>query len=521
MNRRWVAAANSTQQMRGPDHSAIWGTPDSPCAMGHTRLSLVDLASTGDQPMSAMGYTISYNGEIYNHQELRARCPAYHFTGTSDTESLLAHIVVHGLADTLPRLNGMFAFALWDERAQELHMVTDRFGIKPLYVYNHSGIVACASSSAALLHLQQQWDVDRLGVAQFFALGGSTRGVWQGITRIGGGLLISYDHKTKHQHAYRWYTPTFNPNAADELPGLIADAIRLTATADVPVGLFYSGGVDTSVVAMHMRGAMAFHLDGAEREYAITGAAHFGLNLRLVAPAPGDVLPALKDIAAQSGEPTMAGHIPWLVAREAATAVKACISGNGADELFFGYDRTPTSMHPEALRKQHSHLYRDAKAYGSTDTPCAVPDLDSEWPDDAWPRWKELHTYVQHDLNPTLDAASMCHGLELRVPFLDHRVVEAALSLPHSYHGNKRVLKDMLRTAGLPATFIDRPKLGFSYTTSNLAMNQYATKAWEWACTYMGWHANGPRSARDRNYLNLCAAGFRAWHSVHQHRIAA
>lgn len=531
-NHNWVLAANRVQKQRGPDDVGFSIAPCDPCVMGHTRLSLVDTSATGHQPMSAGDLTITFNGEVYNHQELRARCPAYHFQGTSDTESVLGHITVYGLQETLERMNGMFAFAVWDGRERTLTMATDRFGVKPMYVYDEGDVFACASSSAALLELKEKWEVDAEGMAQFFHLGGSARGVWKGIERIGGGMALRYKLGVGTTR-YRWYTPTFNPNAAEELEDLITDAIRISAKADVPVGIFYSGGVDTSVVASVLSPAKAgapqqgggrlhtFHLDGPELPYASEGALHFDMLLHLVQPDQLAVVPALKDIAAKSGEPTMAGYIPWLVSRTAAEYVKACISGNGADELFFGYERTARTLDGDALSAMNAHLFRDwpqgTGAKPAFDIPMGWPDT---FPECALPRWMELQWYIQHDLNPTLDAASMCHGLEMRVPFLDHRVVEAALSLPASFHGTKRVLKDRLRRAGLPESFVERKKLGFSMRDQHPSVLQYKLQAWAMACEHFGWKP-GYLSPRDRNYLLMCAAGWRAWREVHQHRIAA
>jgi len=543
-NHNWVLAANRVQYQRGPDDVGRSEAPGDPCVMGHTRLSLVDTSPTGHQPMSYGDLTITFNGEVYNHQELRARCPAYHFQGTSDTESVLGHIAVYGLQETLERMNGMFAFALWDGLERTLYLATDRFGVKPLYVYDEGDVFACASSSAALLELKEKWEVDAEGMAQFFHLGGSARGVWQGIERIGGSQLLTYHAATGHLARSRWYTPTFNPNAAEELEGLITDAIRISAKADVPVGIFYSGGVDTSVVASVIapshepratsaaarssqlaaqspRNVPAFHLDSPERPYAEQGAAHFGLDLHTVQPDQLAVVPALKDIAAKSGEPTMAGYIPWLVSRTAAEYVKACISGNGADELFFGYERTPRTIDNDAYFAQDAHLFRNFRSMGVDPPTWGQSPLGDGFPDDAWGRWRELNFYIQHDLNPTLDAASMCHSLELRVPFLDHRVVEAALSLPASFHGTKRVLKDLLRKAGLPEPFVERKKLGFSMPADHPTVRQYKLQAWAMACRHFGWNPDAVLSPRDRNYLHLCAAGWRAWMDVHQHRIAA
>lgn len=509
------------QHMRGPDHFAQWHGEG--VTLGHNRLSLLDLGETGDQPMEGARYVLTYNGEIYNHQELRSHCVGYNFRGTSDTETLLALIETIGIERTLPKLNGMWAFAVWDKVERNLTMVVDQFGIKPMYWHSSGGLFACASSSAALLTLQDRWHIDAHGMAQYFNIGGGF-GVWEGIDRLEGGWIATINSNGSPDFR-KWYQPTFQPHAREGLTDLIRDAIRKTATADVPVGIFFSGGIDTSIIASVHRSATAFHLDGPERRYAEEGAEHFGLDLRIVEPAARRTVEALTDIATKSGEPSMAGFIPWLVSDEAAQNVKACISGNGADELFFGYDRTNTPA-------QHAHMFRDQKVYGGANPAWPFYPLeDDRFPDCAQSRWIELMHYVQHDLNPTLDAASMCHGLEMRVPFLDVRVVEAALSLPASFHGRKRVLKEMLHAEGLPTTYTDRTKYGFSMEAVHPPMQQYRERAWAEACRIYGMQQprptrkrgaraqRGQLSGRDTAYLHAAAAGWKAWHTVYANKI--
>lgn len=527
-----------TQRMRGPDHHSTFQMQRGPveAAIGHNRLSLVDLSTAGDQPMEGERYVITYNGELYDHLRLRGMLSGYRWKGGSDTETLLAMIETFGIERTLKQLNGMFAFAVWDKRDRVLSMATDPFGIKPLYVYRksressesvslesaeagsrESGVFACASSSAALLHLQKQWKVDRQAIANYFHLGGAA-GVWQGIDRLPGGTLARYDANTGKYTQERWYTPNYWEGVDDDtMKELLRDAIRITSRADVPVGIFFSGGIDTSIIASEHRGAHAFHLDGPEKAYAEQGAARFDLQLHVVPNNAHREVEALQDIARKSGEPTMAGHIPWIVSEHAAQYVKACISGNGADELFFGYDRT--AVNAAGIPTMNAHLYRDQKAYGGM-----APHVDRDaLPDDrfgfdAQTRWTELQQYILHDLNPTLDAASMCHSLEMRVPFLEVRVVEAALSMPAAVHGRKRILKDMLLATGLPKGFVDRPKHGFSMSPGN-AWRSYAENAWKQTCTRYGMNAKAPLSGRDAGYLRAAAAGWLAWYDVHKHLI--
>lgn len=517
-----IGAMVAHQRERGPDNDDVYEHIGH-CTLGHNRLSLLDLSPTGDQPMKRDRYVISYNGEVYNHQELRkdGSLKGATWRGTSDTETLLAMIERHGIRGALPKLNGMFAFAVWDTVEKKLHVATDPFGIKPLYVHHDpkAKIFACASSSAALLHLRPKWKVSTAGLARYFHLGGSN-GLWEGIQRLDGGILGTYDARTGAWTTERWYTPKFNPNAAQEIEALVIDAIRKCATADVPVGLFYSGGIDSSVVASVMPGAHAFHLGTAELAWAQQGAKHFGLDLHLVDDNGDRVLEAHEHIAAATGEPTMAGHIPWLVSRQAFKKVKAAISANGADELFFGYDR-----HRGDPATFYAHLFRQAANYAPKHWPAPawqVRDLrecDGRFPRDAQLRFADLQFYVQHDLNPTLDAASMCHSLEMRVPYLDVRVVEAALSLPFEKHGRKDILKRMLLKTGIGSAFVERQKLGFSMTKKTDAHRRYEHEAWSMARSALGIRPTKALSSRDMAYLQAASAGWAAWYNTWKHKM--
>lgn len=550
------------QHERGPDHKGL--VDDGRIvAMGHTRLALLDLSPAGDQPMREGDWLLSYNGEIYNHDWLRGPYPKRKWNGTSDTETLLHMLANVSVRAALPSLNGMFAFAVWNSLERKLYCATDPFGIKPLYIHHDAsgqqagaagsagslptadrqlptGLFACASSAAALLPLREKWKVDPMGLARFWNLGGTT-GIWQGIERIDGGMLITYDARTGQLTRERWYTPAFNPNAATEIEDLVRDAITQCATADVPVGLFYSGGIDSSVVAAVMSrqwaaaagstgslptadrrlptGIHAFHLGTAELAYALEGAKHFGLELHQVDDRGDRVLPALEHTVAATGEPTMAAHIPYIVSRVASRYVKAAISANGADELFFGYDRTL-----QDVRAQHAHIFRQHELYAPPQWPRPVwttwPLKDPRFSACAQRRWFELQTYVQHDLNPTLDAASMCHGLEMRVPYLDRRVVEAALSLPLAWHGRKDLLKRMLLATGIGQPFVDRPKLGFSMTKKSEEHTAYMAQAWRMAQKVLGLQQRRGLSGRDLAYLHAAAAGWAAWYNCWKQKMA-
>lgn len=501
------------QAMRGPDHMAQ--VHDGACAMGHNRLSLVDLAETGDQPMTIGGYTLVYNGEIYNHMALRQQYLGHvHFRGSSDTETLLHLLAELGMEATLPLLRGMYAFALWNADTQRLYLATDPMGIKPLYVWQGKDEFAAASSSAALLALIPKPRIDRAAMGRFFKLGGAD-GVWEGIRRVHGGYCLTYIHATQRLTERRWYEPRYVPDAMERIDALLDECMQLVQMADVPVGLFLSGGVDSSLVAAHMpMGSKAYHLSSAELQHAQVVAQHHLLELHVVEADQEVIVQAHMDIARRSGEPTMAGHIPWLVSKYAAQYVKAAISANGADELFFGYPRTARHLDTAEIDRMHAHMMRAPNALlwdGMPNYPNMDVLADPDFGDCAMMRWYELRHYIQHDLNPTLDAASMCHGLEVRVPYLDHVLVETALSIPHTVHGEKRILRDKLRRNGIPASTIDRPKLGFSMPANGPLVNVTIKAALKHMQKEYGMRINPKASGRDQRYLEVCAMAWYLW----------
>ena len=213
----------------------------------------------------------------------------------------------------------------------------------------------------------------------------------------------------------------------------------------MPVHIFLSGGIDSTLVASQFEGGDAIHLDSPELVYAEHVAERFHVKLKRVFPSDISVERDLKDFCLKSGEPCMSALIPYVTSRETADYGRVAITANGADELFFGYDRTSDLI----TDRQFKHIFRDiGGSYKSSG--------------DQIGRWLELQTYVQYDLNKTLDFASMCHGVEVRSPFLDYRLVEMAL-FPNQYtvRTEQTILKNTKK--GFIAV-VNRQKLGFRYT---------------------------------------------------------
>jgi len=366
---------------RGPDDSGIWQDAACGMALGHRRLSIIDLSPAGHQPMiSDSGrYVLVYNGEIYNHAALRRELDASgagtHWRGTSDTETLLAAIEAWGVESTLERCNGMFAVALWDRQSRRLTLVRDRMGEKPLYFGWVAGRFAWASELKALAQLSGWSPQLHLPAATAFLRTGYVRGIASAVAGIyrlppGSLLALSLDELRQPQGA-DWLNarlqqywslqavaarglsePIHEAGAAvKQLETLLHDAVALRMVADVPLGSFLSGGIDSSLVTALMQAqstrpvrtfSIGFHEPRFdEAPFARAVARHLGTDhteLYVDAQAALDLVPTLAEsfdepFADTSQLPTL------LVAKLARQHVTVALSGDGGDELFAGYQR--------------------------------------------------------------------------------------------------------------------------------------------------------------------------------------
>ncbi len=503
---RNIEAMNDFQRRGGPDGAMVMDDIINNITFGHRRLAIIDLTNQGAQPVTTDRYTLTYNGEIYNYKQEWPHSP-------NDTLALLESIDTIGINKTLSLLNGMFAFAVYDQYEDEIHLAVDRFAQKPLYYYHKDNRFYFASWPAALYDLEPSWEIDREALQSYWLLG-SVMGedsIFKGIKKLNASEHLTYSIRENKITIERYWEPQFQENT-NGIEDLVLDAINLTKISDVPIHIFLSGGIDSTLVASQFLGGEAIHLDSHEKEFAKQVARKFGIDLKVCYPETIETEAYLIDYSRQCGEPTMAGIIPYTTAKEVSKHGKVAISANGADELFFGYNRT----HEKVTNEQINHTFR------SIERPLKDPFADCFNKRDSGRLW-ELFGYVQFDLNKTLDFASMCHGLEVRSPFLDHRLVEMALSIPESVHrknGNKSILKAMLQNMGFDKTFLNRPKLGFSLHSQPDNLDTHIANAWQWC------HANGflnlehlPLSGRDRKYLEMSALGFYYWFKAWKHKI--
>ena len=361
---------------RGPDGRGTWCDADAGIALGHRRLAIIDVSPEGHQPMvSASGrYVVVYNGEIYNFPALRRELEprGHRFRGHSDTEVLLAAVEEWGIEATLPRLNGMYAFALWDRRRRNLHLVRDRLGEKPLY-YGWCGSAFAFGSELKALRAHPDFGapVDRSSLALFlrFNYVPAPYSIYAGIAKLPPATMLTLDAEASPPalpapRAY-WDLRAIAQAAAPQrrgggvtaqewsaqLDGLLREAVSMRMVADVPLGAFLSGGVDSSTIVALMQAqserpvrtfSIGFHESAFnEAQHARAVAAHLGTDhteLYVTPQEAREVIPRLPQIY---DEPfSDSSQIPtFLVSALARTHVTVSLSGDGGDELFGGYNR--------------------------------------------------------------------------------------------------------------------------------------------------------------------------------------
>ena len=364
-----AALSSMTQALahRGPDADGMWISSDGRAGLGHRRLSILDLSPAGAQPMrsSSNRYTCAFNGEIYNFAALRSELAAlgHAFRGHSDTEVLLACCEQWGVIASLPRLSGMFALAIHDAVDNCMHLVRDRLGVKPIAWREVPGGIAFASEVRPLANLAPRPSIDRESVAIYLNLGyvPAPHSIHSGIAKLEAGCMLTVaTDGTKRPR--RWWDlddaiaqareHPFTGNldeAAEALVPLLDQAVRSRLVADVPLGAFLSGGIDSSAVAALMRRhgqVRTFTVGFAEAEYdeslfAARVAGHLGCDHAAIIATPDDALAVVPRIPRICDEPFAdASLIPtWLVAGFARRYVTVALSGDGGDELFAGYDR--------------------------------------------------------------------------------------------------------------------------------------------------------------------------------------
>ncbi len=566
----YINQMRDTMAHRGPDRGRTWIAADRTVGLGHRRLSIVDLSEAANQPMSNQAQTLwlVFNGEIYNHGEIRAELEqigGYHWqTDHSDTEVILHAFEEWGI-DCLHKFRGMFAFALWDVKQQELLLVRDRIGIKPLYYSIHNGRLTFASEIKALLQdSAQKRAVDEEAFYHYlsFLTTPAPQTLFAGIKKLPGGtwLRIGKNRELK-EHRYwdvlDYTTPLTNASEAEIAERILAElrtAVQLRKVSDVPVGVFLSGGIDSSTnAALFSEGEVNaiqtfsigyqgnYQTYQNELQYAQIMAQAVGADYHERLLTIDDLLDFLPQMIRLQDEPIadpvcVPVYYVSKLARD--NGVTVCQVGEGSDELFWGYpswkiflelQRYNSLPVPKIIKKlglaslrqlgKEQTLYYELLRRGSLDLPIfwggaeAFTELQKQqllsprlrqkfahltsWEalKPTWQRfeakaWEKSHlnwmSYL--DLNQRLpelllmrvDKMSMGVSLEGRVPFLDHKFVELAMSIPTTIKTKNGTLKHILKQSvqGLiPDELINRKKQGFGVPVYEWLFGRLGEKA--------------------------------------------
>ncbi|HAP63304.1 MAG TPA: asparagine synthase (glutamine-hydrolyzing) [Cytophagales bacterium] len=542
-----INLAQATQGLarRGPDHQGTY--VEDRYGVGHRRLSIIDLRPDANQPMKdpSERYVLAYNGEIYNWRSLRQELESkgIEFRTECDTE-LLLQLLIHEGRDGLQKLNGFFAFAFYDTQTQHLLLGRDRMGIKPLYFFHDESKVLFGSELKALLAYGIPKEIDHEALFTYLQLNytPAPHTMLAGVKKLPPGHVLEV--KEKQVTTQAWYTVPFSPNGQNrnsydqqqkQLVELMEESVAMRLAADVPVGSFLSGGIDSSVIAAlatrHTERLHTFSIGYAdepyfdETHYAKLVAAKLGTEHTVFSVTNRDLFEILHIVLDYLDEPFAdSSALPvYLVSQLTRKHATVALSGDGADELFSGYNKhaafwrmanpgwkenaviglrglwklLPKSrQNPLGNRiRQFARFAEAAKlspmerywAWASLASGVESYDLLSveargKLDTEAFIRRKAallamvqkgtvqeaLHAdatlVLPDDMLTKVDRMSMANSLEVRVPFLDHRVVEFAMDLPESSKITgtirKRIVQDAFRDL-LPAELYQRPKHGF------------------------------------------------------------
>jgi asparagine synthase (glutamine-hydrolysing) len=540
-----IASASHLMRHRGPDEPGTWADPGGTVVFGFNRLSIIDIEHSHQPlhwgpPESPGRYELVFNGEIYNYLELRAELAEQHgaiFATDGDGEAIVAAYHYWG-ADALTRLRGMFAFALWDNVAGELFCARDPFGIKPLFIATGTGGTAVASEKKCLLELAEligfDTAIDLRAVQHYTVLQyvPEPETLHRGVRRLESGCYTRIRPGTAVPESTRYFMPRFDAIPItrdteqaryDEITAVLEDSVAKHMRADVTVGAFLSGGIDsTAIAALAIRHnprlitfTTGFEREGfSEIDVAVASAEAIGARHIAKVVAPDEFVAALPEIVWYLDEPVAdPALVPlFFVAREARKHVKVVLSGEGADELFGGYTiyREPLSLKPfdylpgplrrsmgtlskplpEGMRGKsllhrgsltlQQRYYGNARSFSDAQLRDVLPGFRPEWThtDVTAPLYAEsadwdpvarmqhidLFTWLRGDILVKADKMTMANSLELRVPFLDPEVFAVASRLPVAAKITRTTTKYALRRALepiVPSHVLNRPKLGF------------------------------------------------------------
>ena len=534
---------------RGPDSFGYWSSNDNDVYLGHRRLSILDLSKHGDQPMTSLcgRYIITFNGEIYNFKELQKDLKKkfnINFKNKTDTIVLLELISKLGLRKALDKIEGMFAFGLWDKKDKKLFLVRDRLGEKPLFYHKNSNFIVFSSELKSLIEFPLvDLKISRKSSYYYSMLGyvPAPLCIYENTFKVMPSEAICFDSRaTKKIIYYQIPAPKFNNKLSyekckKELLSTFEESIKRMIIADVEIGCFLSGGIDSSLVALLMqknskKKIKTFSVGFNESEYDESnfaksvskriGSQHYDIKVDV-----DDMLQHVEKIATIVDEPFSDSSIlpTFIISKLAATKVKVVLSGDGGDEIFMGYNRYYFAKKILNLKKKTPNILRQLIGQGIRSIPPALYDslsspfqkifglhgfshkmtklsnileyknnadfykklniFDNEILYDSTTYYKNIFDkyqstdliesvqrndvdyYLPNDILVKVDRASMLNSLEVRSPFLSHKVVNKAFELPIEFKlrnkTTKYILKDLL-SEFFPKSFVYRPKMGFA-----------------------------------------------------------
>jgi asparagine synthase (glutamine-hydrolysing) len=534
-----IKRATASLSHRGPDHLGVFTSDE--IALGAVRLRVIDPKSP-DQPLiSADGrFVLAYNGEVYNHADLRRQLEqrGRRFRSHCDTEVVLAAFQEWG-TECFHRLRGMFAIAIWDQLQKRLVLARDRLGIKPLYVARIGREICFGSELKAILcHPQVPRTLDRLALRDFLSLNyvPGPRTMIQGIAKLPPGHFLEYCQGETRTEAY-WQIPQCRPgklsldDASSQLDDLLAESVREHLSSDVPLGVWLSGGLDSTTLVDYAARqtsaplktfSVAFETNCCdERKWFREVSQFYGTQHEEIELRPDhETISAIQDFAYYSDEPGAdAGALPvWFLSKLSRKHVTVALSGEGSDEIFGGYLTYRANQYAAALRQVPAWARSQSLSALERLWPASDDKISLEYkvkrllggsmmhPDEAHVYWNgtftprqidailgpgdphslrslytarefcgnstglnrylqfDQHYYLPDNLLYKVDRMSMAHSLEVRPPFLDHRILEFAATLPEHLKIKGRTQKYLLRRLmedRIPKRVIRRSKEGF------------------------------------------------------------
>lgn len=540
-----LSAATLALAHRGPDAQGLWD--EEYVGLGHRRLSIIDLSTAANQPMldASERYVLVYNGEIYNYRSLRQQLEnkGVHFKTDSDTEVLL-QLLIHEGAAALSKLNGFFAFAFYDRAEKEMLIARDRYGIKPLYYLHDENKILFGSELKSLIAFGIEKKTDTTSLFTYLQINylPAPMSMLEGIEKLMPGHYLKI--RKKEVTMVKWYSVPYPHNkpfagsyddAQQQLRRLLTQSVQNRMVADVPLGTFLSGGIDSSIIstlaAKEVDQLHTFSIGYSDNKffdetyYAELVAKKIGSRHHVFSLKTQDLYDHLHAMLDSLSEPFAdSSSLPvYMLSRLTKEKVTVSLSGDGADELFGGYNKHAALyrlMHtglkekavlnaswlwnliPKSRNNPMGNLVRQLKRFcdayqlSFAEQYWFLASLTSEqqaarlmhnnqlgeWEPVAFHEWKgmllsglknttinaalkaDIELVLQGDMLPKVDLMSMTHALEVRVPFLDYNVVDFAFSLPAEFKvsngGKKRILQDAFRNE-LPKELYNRPKHGF------------------------------------------------------------